>query len=258
MENFTNGSSEQEAMKSGPELIPLVRLGAEMVGKYLAISQDRVRGINIGSFAGLFDAAHFRNDISANYVRLWYCLNYDDNRYPEFFLALETLHSLDPDLPEDVTNMANDLILPVVVPYLGENDQYDTVVEYLKGDLFSKYIDEKEGKIEQGLVLKFASNFRNQIRKHASNELNPKDPYAKFVVSIFATNYEFHEFMNQMPEKVAYLLGYSRDYEHYPNFLRPILAAVDRSGKIIPNTMSESGGESYSLLQKSTPPPPNS
>lgn len=258
MENITNGSYDQETVKPGPELIPLVKLGADMVSKYLAISQDRVRGINIGSFAGLFDAAHFRNDISANYVRLWYCLNYDDNRYPEFFLALETLHSLDPDLPEDVTNMANDLILPVVVPYLGASDRYDDVVEYLKGDLFSNYVNQKQEKIEQGLVLKFASNFRNQIRKHASNELNPKDPYAKFVVSIFATNDDFHEFIRQTPEKVAYILSYSRDYYHYPNFLRPILAAVDSLGRIIPNNPSKSGSGSYSLLQRSTPPPPNS
>lgn len=232
-----------------------IRTSAELAFYYLNLPIRKGGVSPIDFFGGVFRVSDFELTDHAG-IRLWYCLQNEDSKYPKFFLALEKLNTYDKEFPEDVSNMVGRLNVPKPIKYKGKSPKKEDICDHLKSNLFNN-VNGRFKTIRKIKVLEYSSNFRNFIRQNSTDENNPSDPYSKYVVAFFEKNEFYDRFMARNPNSVGYFIGYANIREFFPNFHRPILAGIDKDGKIIlpPGTEQESKSEG-TLLQHSWPPPP--
>ncbi|SMD44490.1 hypothetical protein SAMN00777080_3112 [Aquiflexum balticum DSM 16537] len=208
-------------------------------------------------FLGLFNSSALNISEDKSGVRFWYCLRSGIGPFPKFFLALETLDRYDKKNPEDQTNMLENLFIPKMKGYWKKPIDKPNVETFLKRDIF-KNSKPNPNKIRKKNVIRFSQNFKNQIKSPSTNEVGTSDPYCKYSIAYFENNDEFKTFMGRKPDRIAFIMGYSRDTLHFPNYIRPILAGIDKEGNIIlPKEDAGSGVVSEkTFLQHSWPPPP--
>jgi len=200
------------------------------------------------SIGGAFDATYFKMKPGKTAVRLWYCYNPNDPQWPEFFLALEQIEKYDSTTVEK--NISAELVVPEVFIYSESTTDAQTTEAFIRN---RKTMALKNQKIDSTTVLKYATNFKSLM---SIISLDPREPYCKYAVSIFDANPSYNDFMAQNQAQVHYFLGFALSPKnHKPNYLRPLLAAVDSSGSLI--MRSSAKGTDESLLQKSVPPPPH-
>jgi hypothetical protein len=205
------------------------------------------------SWGGTFDANIFKLTNPNNAIRLWYCYNSDNNKYPKFFLALEQIEATnDTDKkPEAAPEISKDsLFVPKVFVYPDEITTSDAIRNFIE-----KHDTDEPGnlKISREDVLRYSDNFRDFL-----SIISPSDigPYCKYVVAIFREGDYFREFLNRENGLtfVRYYMGLSYDPSHEPNYLRPVLAGVRSDGTTLLDLVTRTNG---TFLQKSVPPPPD-
>ena len=231
----------------------------ELSHNYLKIPKVCPTYIHKYYFTGLFSASLFKISDAKSGIRFWYCLKNGKGPFPKFFLALEILDRYDENNPEEQTNMGKSLFLPKIRRYWNKPNDKPHVTDFLKSSLF-KYTLPNPNRISKENVIKFSQNFKECMSKAPENEMGISDPFCEYSTAYFINNNYFKTFMARNPDRVAFIMGYSTDSSHFPNYLRPILAGVDKKGNIIlPKKNNVSGNlEEKTFLQDSWPPPPKS
>jgi hypothetical protein len=228
----------------------------ELCHNYLKIPQENPVYLHKKYFMGLFSKDLFQISDGKKGIRFWYCLKNGLAPFPKFFLALEALDSYDKEKPEEEDNMLEKLIVPKIFGYNRRSNNDIEIKKFLKGNPFK---NSKGGskEITKERVIRYSKNFKEYISKLPIEENGTPHPYIQYSISFFENNPKFKDFMERNPDRVAFLMGYSTDESHFPNYLRPILAGIDKDGKIIlPVEAEEELKSEGTLLQHSWPPPP--
>ncbi len=221
------------------------------LGAFYMNANNSFRNISKVSWGGTFDANAFKLNAPNNAVRLWYCYNPKNKKYPKFFLALEQIEITGDTAkyPESSPAIGNKLIIPEVFPY--PTSASTTSIDIQK--FIESHDTDVAGKMQLSAaeVLEYSENFRDLI-----SIISPADigPYCKYMVAIFVSGDPYNEFMAREGGLtfVRYYMGLSYDPTHEPNYLRPVLAGVSADG----TTVTGNRTDPEPFLQKSVPPPP--
>jgi hypothetical protein len=203
---------------------------------------------------GYFYAREFTLPAGANMhagVVLWHCYNPQvEKPFPEFFLAVEQVTAYDSIHPPQEPQK-NVLTIPIRTFVYRERDNEErTIMDYIDRHITADASLPAPITIGKEEVKKYATNFSELMRWI---EPYPNNPYCKYPHAFFRNNSSYKNFMRRSPAYVRYYLGLAYDDDHYPNYLRPILAPVNASGGTI---MEKRSAADEPFIQKSVPPPP--
>lgn len=235
-----------DEIKSDPTSL---RHASEMTSNLLTEDFRLERIAREKSLGGYFPAKAFELAHGKSGVLLWHCYNpQKEGGFPELFLAAEQVKTYNTAAPPTAPENSS-LTVPLRTFVYRERTNAPGVI----ADYITKHSTADQVAIAQPItkadVIKYSNNFMELMRWISPNVSNL---YCKYPHAYFIGNASYTDFMNRKPVYVRYYMGLMIDDTHYPNYMRPILAAVKADGTTITNnTVSEP------FLQKSWPPPPN-
>lgn len=231
----------------------------ERAGEYLAAFKDEgLRRIFSKYLGGVISKESLKklienDNLGFSGLMVWFCFK-PDPITPELFLAFEKKNKdfvYPLNSPEEAWELLpdhGDLIKPSHI-FGYDLDIISNHENFIKNHIDSFPDFESKGKTIHS----------DQVKIYFKNYLKIKEiePFQKYGHGYFQDIYNNQNVISDLIKDpsvkyIRYYFGF--DPNENPNFIRVILAPVGANGN---NLIQDSKGISFSLLQKSTPPPPN-